>query len=206
MFLDEESHKEKLKELFETYNEALKPLIAEVEVCYEEFPSPVFNEIRAFNDHIARCFIVSTDIENELSKSEGHLKRIILDCFKYLNVYNHNYFEVFDNRYKNVDLSTVKDGEFLKEYTVVKKKFKDSIREAKKNEGRDMLKSFQLFEEAYNYSKDLVILIEDNHYKLWRSKAKFTSLKIVKIVLWLLSIIATSIITYYFEQILNFIG
>ena len=84
MFLNDKSHQEKLKELFDTYNQTLKPLIAEVEVCYEEFPSPVFNEIRAYNDHIARCFIDNTDIQEELGKAEGHLKRI-----KEINPYNH---------------------------------------------------------------------------------------------------------------------
>jgi len=33
---------------YRTYNEVIKPLIAEIEIRYEKFPSPVFNEIRAF--------------------------------------------------------------------------------------------------------------------------------------------------------------
>ena len=37
-----------IKLLYNTYNEVIKPLIVEIEVRYEEFPIPVFNEIRAF--------------------------------------------------------------------------------------------------------------------------------------------------------------
>ena len=42
--------------LYDDYNTIIKPLIAEVEARTEQFPLPLFNEIRALHDHIARCY------------------------------------------------------------------------------------------------------------------------------------------------------
>lgn len=43
--------------LYNDYNMIIKPLIAEVEARTEQFPLPLFNEIRALHDHIARCYM-----------------------------------------------------------------------------------------------------------------------------------------------------
>ncbi len=42
--------------LYMEYNQVIKPLIAELEAREEASPQPLFNEIRALNDHIARCY------------------------------------------------------------------------------------------------------------------------------------------------------
>lgn len=47
--------------LYDSYNNIIKPLIAEIEIRYELFPIVIFNEIRAFNDHIARCYLHPND-------------------------------------------------------------------------------------------------------------------------------------------------
>jgi len=103
--------------LYRTYNDVIKPLIAEIEIRYEKFPTPVFNEIRAFNDHVARCHrenISNLDIENELRKAKGHIERIILDCYKFLNVALHKIvIKRFDKRTKGVDLGAINNGAFF---------------------------------------------------------------------------------------------
>ncbi len=38
-----------LKEYYKTYNEVIKPLIADFEAREEQFPLPIFNEIRALS-------------------------------------------------------------------------------------------------------------------------------------------------------------
>ena len=75
--------------LFSQYNNNIKPLIAEIEARGEVMPQPLFNEIRAFTDHIARCYrkdITDECISDELSKANRHIVRITLDCFKCLNI------------------------------------------------------------------------------------------------------------------------
>ena len=53
--------------LYDDYNTIIKPLIAEVEARTEQFPLPLFNEIRALHDHIARCYFKDITPE-EISK------------------------------------------------------------------------------------------------------------------------------------------
>ena len=80
---------EKSTELFSQYNQVIKPLIAEIEARSEKMPQPLFNEIRAFTDHIARCYFPDISDErmlDELEKANRHIVRITLDCFKCLNV------------------------------------------------------------------------------------------------------------------------
>ena len=80
----------RVRELYVEYNTVIKPLIAEVEARMEQFPLPIFNEIRALHDHISRCYsdnITDAQIEKELEKGKRHVVRIILDCYKYLYEY-----------------------------------------------------------------------------------------------------------------------
>ena len=79
-------NEEKIRVLYSDYNTVIKPLIAEIEARIEQFPLPLFNEIRALHDHIARCYldeIKEEQITQEIIKAERHIVRIILDCYKY---------------------------------------------------------------------------------------------------------------------------
>lgn len=51
-----EEFKELMLPLYKTYNDVIKPLIATIEAKTEKFPTPLFNELRAYNDHIAQCY------------------------------------------------------------------------------------------------------------------------------------------------------
>ena len=107
---------DKLTPLYQTYNGVIKPLIAEIEVRFERFPTSIFNEIRAFNDHVSRCYMKPDDtiwINKQISKAKGHIERIVLDCYKYLNVSLYDsVIKKFDRKYKGVDLSTINNGDF----------------------------------------------------------------------------------------------
>jgi hypothetical protein len=80
----------KLSEIYKNYTQTIKPLIADIEARYQEFPDSLFNEIRALNDHIARCYNTNfsdEQIETEIKKAESHVLRITFDCYKYLDVW-----------------------------------------------------------------------------------------------------------------------
>lgn len=51
------SEQQTLAALYKRYNVVIKPLIAEIEARSEKMPLPLFNEIRAFNDHVAHCYV-----------------------------------------------------------------------------------------------------------------------------------------------------
>jgi hypothetical protein len=128
----------KLFELFGTFRKDLKKIIFLVEVCTNRFPGQVLNEIRAFTDHIASCFIVSnTDVDcfNELNKAKGHLKRAIFDCYKILlEIYYPDAVLSFHEQYKFVNLCIVSDGRFLPELTRLESVAKEKTFSAKLDE------------------------------------------------------------------------
>ena len=189
----------KLANIYHNYNETIKPLIADIEARYQEFPDSLFNEIRALNDHVARCYrenISDEEIDSEIKKTEGHILRITFDCYKYLDVWFHDYVKKFDKEYTSkIDITLVSDGEFAIEYRSFQSKAIKAIKEAKKNEGIDKQKSFDLYQEAYGIYSDLEMLIDEhlpklNHAKC-RKKVKLTTTGI----LWVFSILLSSIIT-----------
>ena len=111
---------EEICKLFSEYNNKLKPLIATVESLKQEFPGQILNEIRAFNDHIARCFLFGTteeDCVKELRKAKGHVSRAILDCYKIILLYYFDFIKDFRQQYDSVNLTLVNDGKFLPELT-----------------------------------------------------------------------------------------
>ena len=100
--------------LYDDYNTIIKPLIAEVEARTEQFPLPLFNEIRALHDHIARCYFKDITPEQrniEIHKAERHVLRIILDCYKCLNLSIHDSVLLFEKQTRHVDLTVLQNGE-----------------------------------------------------------------------------------------------
>ncbi len=66
------SHNQILSQHYKLYNTVIKPLIATYEAREQKFPTPIFNEIRAFTDHIARCYIDNAEddfITKQLSRA-----------------------------------------------------------------------------------------------------------------------------------------
>ena len=185
--------------LYRTYNEVIKPLIAEIEVRYEKFPIPVFNEIRAFNDHIARCYrknINNMEIENELEKAKGHIERIILDCYKFLNVALHKIvIERFDKRTKGVDLGAVNNGTFFTVYSEAKKFINTHLKEAKLLEVQDKDKSVKEYELVYNKFSELETFLDDNERYICWARARYYSNKVLKLIGWVLAAILSGIIS-----------
>lgn len=75
---------QKLKELYKIYNETIKLLIADIEARTQKFPIEIFNEIRSFNDHVARCYL-----------PEKHKVDHDVSLDKWQETYN-KYTEIFD--------------------------------------------------------------------------------------------------------------
>ena len=185
--------------LYQHYIDIIKPLIAEIEVRYEKFPTPVFNEIRAFNDHIARCHrqgISDLAIEEELRKAKSHIERIILDCYKFLNVTLHeNIINKFDRRTKGIDLGAISNGTFFMTYSSAKKFININLKAAKLLEIQDKEKSLEKYELVYNKFSELeTFLIENERHICW-ARARYYSSKILKLAGWLLAAIISGIIS-----------
>lgn len=192
-----------LKPLYQRYNEIIKPLIAEIEVRFEHFPLSIFNEIRAFNDHVSRCYLKPNDTEwilSQIKKAEGHVERIILDCYKFLNVSLYDsVIKKFDKTYKQVDLSNVNNGDFLIEHRKLTKDIIQLLKRAKLKESlEDKSVSIAIYEQAHNRYTELEDLIDQNARNLFWAKGKFYVNRVWKVVLWFASAIISGIASTYF--------
>lgn len=98
-------------EIYRKYQDIIAPYIIELEVRDSEFPIEILNEIRAIFTHLSRYKIQNS--EEDLSAAEGHLKRAMLDCYKYLCISIAISLHQFREQYKDVDLHLVDNGEFL---------------------------------------------------------------------------------------------
>ena len=205
----------KLSELYTCYNETIKPLIADIESKYQLFPDSIFNEIRAFNDHVARCYvknITSDKIEKEISRAESHIIRITLDCYKYLSVWLYDYFEKFKIDF---DISLIDNGEFAPYFYNIQALAVRVMREAKRNESYDKQAAYDKYQEAYNIYSGLYINIEEHLPKiLWAKKIEINKRKnsIPKTVLLMtisaiISAIVSAIVPWkdFFDWIMAFI-
>lgn len=191
---------ERLTPLYSKYNNVIKPLIAEIEVRFESFPTSIFNEIRAFNDHVSRCYLKPNDeewINNQIHKAEGHIERIILDCYKFLNVSLYDsVIKKFDKEYKGVDLSSINNGDFLIQHKKITREIIVRLKEAKSKEvSEDKSESIAIYEEVHNKYTELEDLIEKNCRNLFWAKGKFYTNRILKIILWFISAIVSGIVS-----------
>lgn len=193
------------------YCEIIKPLVARIEALSERIPLPLFNEIRAFNDHIARCYFNNPSeeyISEQVAKASRHIVRLSLDCFKCLNVILYEQIERFEKQTRNVDLTVIDNGIFYPEYCRKKIKAAQCVNQAKINEGLDLDSALEDYERASNIYTEIVNLIDNISEKAKWARVRFTTRRILTIVLWVLSVIISAFISALFtcELFSNLIG
>lgn len=196
---------QKIDELLLTYGKSAKPLINEIAQRHRDskVPDNLLNEIRAMNDHIARCYRDGADdnyIDRELGKAEGHLRRLLYDCFKQLNIYISDNLGrrekmSFSNRWLYRD-----GGNFWHQYTKWKQQAQDDVIEAKKQESIDSDEALRYFESGYQNYRNIEELFKANRRFLFFS-ALFSILnKAFSGLWWLIVTIAISIIAVLIEH------
>lgn len=184
--------------LYKEYNMVIKPLIAELEARTEQFPLPLFNEIRALHDHIARCYserISSNQVDSEIHKAESHVTRIMLDCYKCLNLSLHDEVLLFERQTKNVDLTVLQNGTFYPKYKTLRTKATKMVRKAKSLESLDTQSALDTYQNSYNLYCDLENVIEEVVPDLHWARIRFSVRKSMQVLLWILSAIASGVIS-----------
>lgn len=184
--------------LYKEYNMVIKPLIAELEARTEQFPLPLFNEIRALHDHIARCYserISSNQVDSEIHKAERHVTRIMLDCYKCLNLSLHDEVLLFERQTKNVDLTVLQNGTFYPKYKTLRTKATKMVRKAKSLESLGTQSALDTYQNSYNLYCDLENVIEEVVPDLHWARIRFSVRKSMQVLLWILSAIASGVIS-----------
>lgn len=154
----------RISRILTDYRETIKPLLSDIKARNGGgLPNNSLNEIRALNDHIARCYrqdITQQNIDAELTKAEGHLRRLVYDCFKQLNIYISDTLALKEKRFYSDLWLTHNEGKFWKEYSKNRKYAQINVIEAKKAESIDPDKAMTLYEKAfqnYRHAEDLLI-------------------------------------------------
>ncbi|MCM1284743.1 MAG: hypothetical protein NC213_09040 [Acetobacter sp.] len=170
---------ERINILFETYKNVVSPFIVQLEVMDGEFPTEILNEIRATMTHLAKMNLTESDdvIEDNITKAERHIKRAVLDGFKYCCLSFDDQYNVFNSMYKGTDMSIVDNGEFIANLSKMRKKATESLIIAKSYElepdsEEELL--YEKYEDAYNNYYDLHKYIEDSLDNLEIAKHKST--------------------------------
>ena len=184
--------------LYQSYNTVIKPLIAEVEARTEQFPLPLFNEIRALHDHIARCYsdgFSAEQVDTEIHKAERHVVRIMLDCYKCLNLSLHDTVLLFERQTKHIDLTVLQNGIFYPKYKSLRTKAVQTVRKAKSLEALDSSAALDAYQEAFNVYCDLENIIDEVTPDLHWARVRFSVRKVLQVLLWVLSAVASGFIS-----------
>lgn len=184
--------------LYTAYNTIIKPLIAEVEARTEQFPLPLFNEIRAMHDHIARCYydgFSEKQVESELHKADRHILRIMLDCYKCLNLSLHDTVLLFEKQTKHIDLTILQNGTFYPKYKLLRTQAIQTVRKAKSLESIDSNAALDMYQKAYNVYSELEVLIDTVTPDVHWARVRFTIRRVTQVVLWIASAVASGFVS-----------
>lgn len=200
-----QEHLRKIDKLLLDYGKSAKPMISEISKRHKngKVPDNLLNEIRALNDHIARCYREGVDdsyIDRELLKAEGHLRRLLYDCFKQLNIYISDNIKrkerwTYSNRWLYHD-----EGIFWSHYTEWRKNAQKDVIEAKKQESIDSDAALKLFESGYRNYRNIEELFKDNRKFLIISSVFGFFSKMFHGVWWFVVTILISIVAVLIEH------
>ena len=172
-----EEVQKKYQELMVSYTKT-KPMLNDV---YKrnggEYPDAILNEIRAIIDHIARFYDEGRDDNQryeELTKAEGHLKRMIYDAYKQLNIFFFDSMEQFEEDYFGKHWFRVNDGKFWLEYSEKREEVVELVKQAKIYESISTESAMDWYQKAYTTQRYVYKPIGDNERNLilpkWKKK------------------------------------
>lgn len=171
MKIESSVHQKRIKNIYDEYKNTVFPLVAFLEANDAEFPVEILNEVRSIFSHFSRVYdesVTDEEIDCELSKAESHLKRAILDCYKYNCISLYDFYNRFRTEYKFADLALIDNGDFLAQITQNFAEGKKRLFEAKKSERKnkhsdelykDFEAAFDLFLKNFNLINSKIALV-----------------------------------------------
>lgn len=163
------------------------------------FPIEILNEIRAVFTHLGKYYLSDDDLvkENNVTKAESHIKRAILDCYKYICMAYEDKYISFERMYKNTDLSFIDNGDFLPNLLNTRKNAIDLMLDARKSdlkvksEGEIVSDdTYQKYEKAFIAYSSVDDLISNSFLKLENLRKKAVVKDFLLISGWAFGLIA----------------
>ncbi len=141
----------RIAELYNRYNETLRPLVSEIEGRNEYFEEPLLINIASMFDFIALNNIEENDSLSYLEQATYHLELCISQSYQYLIKNLDEKMSAFEKRCNASDLNIVDSGKFIGEYISLKNDAKENVRSGC---SRDDIDALSYYESAYKaYSK-----------------------------------------------------
>lgn len=135
-------------ELYNKYNDTLRPLVSEIEGRNEYFEAPLLINMASMFDFIA---LSSIDEDYYLEKASYHLDLCISQSYQYLIKNLDEKVNAFEKRCNVSDRNILDGGSFIGKYTSFKEDAKEYVRKGRKKKDIDALDDYAT---AYNlYSK-----------------------------------------------------
>lgn len=189
---------ERAIEIYKTYIDVICPYILEYELLTNEFPVEILNEIRAIFTHLSKFYLSESDVikEKNISKAEGHIKRSLLDCYKYLCMVYDDEYKRFEKMYSRIDLSLVDNGEFLPKINESRQRAIVLMKNARKSDlavdSDDEVnceEAYKKYEGAFIAYSSVKELLDNSHKKLDYLKKKVVIKDFFSISGWVIGII-----------------
>lgn len=203
--------RDKYNEIFRSYNEFRTVLFELHHRNDDRHVIAVLNELRAVNDHIARCYAASLTPDEdmpdaskaeiyrkqakELSKAEGHLRRTMYDCFKQLNIIFHNDIIDYEAKHFGKHWFMIDGGDFWNTYTEKRKLIISTTQEAKAAESSDAEESLTKYQEVFILQQNIYDLLEKYTESLQLSRCKRLINWAKANMVWLITTVATTIVS-----------
>lgn len=188
---------ENYQTLMKSYVKA-KPLLNDV---YKrnggELPEAILNEIRAINDHVARFFDNErTDKQklDEIARADGHLKRMIYDVYKQLNIFFFDYMTEFEDNHFGAHWLRIDKGKFWLSYVEKRDFITEYVRQAKVNESISTEAAMEWYQKAYTEQRYVYQQIQERQNLLVLSEWKKKLVMLNSQRGWLLSTICLAVI------------
>lgn len=153
-----------IKQIYIEYRTQLNPLIQAYEVLKKTFPITILNEIRDAFSHISKCYkpkMSADDIDSNIEKAKNHLRRAMLDAYKYNCMALQDKIAEFKREHERV-LALIDAGDFCDKLFADENAAQNVFLEAKKAECEcnDIEDCYILFEDAYNKYVDIYRYIQ----------------------------------------------
>lgn len=163
-----------IKNIFQFYQEYIKPIYAEIEAKRNQIPVELLFETYASFDHLKRFYLDGESEEDSSKKAISHLKRGVLDAFKLKLKYFNEDIENFLSL--KIDFELIDNGTFIQEFHKKRNKIYKIAKVARLNESKKNID--EAFEKWYEVSVELDKFEEEYLNRLdtveWAKKKTFS--------------------------------
>lgn len=190
--------------LYTLYNKEIKPLVAEIEARFEEFPEPLLAEIFFFNDYMANGYresITEKEYDESIELALKHLTQLKLYLYVYLNAALVLVIELFEEQTLNVDLNAINDGSFFKEYTRKKKSAESKLMLAKERERwLSATEVLTLYQDAYQDYIKLEDFLNLKSCEVNRAVSMYHLSFKSKLFIWIFPILISAVVSFFYPS------